>query len=80
VLTIVSLWVFLFPAAWVLSSHTGLAAEGIWWAYPFSNTAGAALALTWFLRGRWQRSPQTGEAWLEEEVAREAIVEEGLAS
>jgi putative MATE family efflux protein len=80
VLTIVSLWVFLFPTAWILSAHTSLGAAGIWWAYPFSNVAGAALAVAFFLRGRWQRGPQTGEAKLEEDVAREAIVEEGLSS
>jgi putative MATE family efflux protein len=79
-LTAVSLWVFLFPIAWILSARTDLGATGIWWAYPVSNVAGATLAVAWFLRGRWQRTPQTGDARLEEEVAREAIVEEGLSS
>lgn len=77
VLTIVSLWMLLFPLAWILSSRTDLGPRGIWWAYPISNVLGAAFAVGWFLRGRWQRAPLTGEARLEEAVAREVIVEEG---
>lgn len=81
VLTVTQLWVFLFPTAWILSSRTGLGETGIFWAYPVSNVCGAALAMGWFRRGRWQRpSLAAGRTDMEERVAREAIVEEGLGS
>lgn len=76
-LTVVSLWVLLFPPAWLLSTQTRLGFDGIAWAYPFSNLAGAAVAIAVFVRGGWKRAPQTGEERLEERVIREAIVEEG---
>lgn len=78
VLTVVSLWMLLFPPAWILSTHTSLGFEGVAWAYPFSNVAGAALAVAAFARGRWQRAPQTGDARLEAQIAREAMVEEPI--
>ncbi len=78
VLTLVQLWVFLFPTAWILSQRTGLGPTGIWWAYPVSNTLGAALAFGWFRRGRWQKPVIERGAPLEEAVSREALVEEGL--
>lgn len=79
-LTFISLWVLLFPLAWVLSQHTGLAERGIWWAYPIANVLGAALTVGWFLRGRWQRAPAGIERALGDAVTQETIVEEGLGS
>jgi putative MATE family efflux protein len=80
VLTVVQLWVFLFPTAWLLSQRTHLGPDGIWWAYPVSNVLGAVLAVGWFWKGRWQRGSLAGATDMEERVAREAIVEEGLGS
>lgn len=78
VLTVVQLWVFLFPLAWLLSRRADLGPQGIWWAYPAANVLGATLAVGWFRSGSWQRPSLAGEAELEERVARESIVEEGL--
>ncbi len=79
-ITVISLWVFLFPLAWTLSSRGGLGEQGIWWAYPISNVMGALLALGWFVRERWRVPELSAEERLEEQIAREAIVEEGLGS
>ena len=37
VLTLVSQWVLQFPLAYVLSKHTALGMQGIWWAFPAAN-------------------------------------------
>ncbi len=79
-ITVISLWVFLFPLAWILSARAGLGEQGIWWAYPISNILGAFLALGWFLREQWRVPELSNDQRLEEQVAREALVEEGLAS
>ena len=39
VLTLVSQWMLQFPIAYVLSKHTGLGVQGIWWAFPAANVA-----------------------------------------
>jgi putative MATE family efflux protein len=79
VMTILSVWVFLFPVAWVLSFRTSLGEEGIWWAHPISYVLTAVVGGLWLLFGRWKKPALTGEQALAEEVAVETIVEEGLA-
>lgn len=53
VLSIISLWVLRFPAAYILSDRMGLGAVGIWWSYPFANVIAAALAIAWYAHGGW---------------------------
>ena len=72
VLAIASLWVLRFPVAWVLSSRTPLALEGVWWAFPVSYVGGAALAVAWFVRVL--RQPVEDEA-VEEQALAESTVE-----
>src|SRR4029077_10713356 len=38
-LTMVSQWALQFPLAYVLSKHTALNVQGIWWAFPVTNVA-----------------------------------------
>ena len=78
VLALVSQWVLQFPIAYILSFHTGLGSEGIWWAFPASNTLTAAITLMWFLRGDWKRTRLTDEESVVEEVTEEILIEEGL--
>jgi putative MATE family efflux protein len=56
VIALVSQWVVQFPLAYVLSTHSYLHANGIWWSFPASNLATAVLALAWFAKGNWKRS------------------------
>ncbi len=77
-LAIVTLWVLRFPLAWFLAERTTLGEAGIWWAFPVSNVIAAVAAWLWLRRDTWKGQPLTGEHELEEEVARETIVEEGL--
>ncbi len=77
-LSIVSLWVFQFPLAYVLSQHTGLAEWGIWWAVPISNVLAALATIALFLTGRWKRKRLMEPSALQEKVIGEAMVEEGM--
>lgn len=78
VLALVSQWVLQFPIAYVLSFHTGLGSEGIWWAFPASNPLTAAITMIWFLKGDWKRTRLTAEQSAVEEVTEEILIEEGL--
>ncbi|MGS0896628.1 MATE family efflux transporter [Burkholderia stagnalis] len=55
-IALVSQWVIQFPLAYMLSAHSPLHADGIWWSFPASNLATAVLALAWFAKGGWKRA------------------------
>ncbi len=80
VLALVSLWVFQFPLAYLLSKHTALGAAGLWWAFPTANVIIACVTAVWFLQGGWQRTRliEAPQKALEEEVTEEVIVQEGI--
>ncbi|WP_096086151.1 MATE family efflux transporter [Agaribacterium haliotis] len=56
VLAMVSLWLLRFPLAYVLSKHTNLGEEGLWWSFPVSNIITAIIALAWFAQGSWKHT------------------------
>lgn len=68
-IALVSQWVVQFPLAYVLSTHSFLQADGIWWSFPASNLVTAALALAWFANGRWKRRRLTEEIRVPEAAA-----------
>lgn len=80
ILAMVSLWVFQFPLAYVLSKHTDLGAVGLWWAFPSANVIIACITALWFLQGNWRhtRIIETPQEKLADEVAEEVIVQEGI--
>ncbi len=80
VLTIISAWVIQFPLAYILSRHTSLGIDGIWWAYPISMVTSALVSMLWFLGGDWKRTKLVEEVELEERVREEARIEEGIPS
>jgi putative MATE family efflux protein len=80
VLTIVSAWVIQFPLAYILSQHTSLGIDGIWWSHPFSMVASAVVTLLWFLGGDWKRTKLIEDIELEQRVLEEARIEEGIAT
>lgn len=55
VLTLVSQWVLQFPLAYVLSKHTTLGAEGIWWAFPVANVVIALITIGVYAKGDWKK-------------------------
>ena len=50
VVALVSQWVIQFPLAYVLSKHTVLHADGLWWSFPVTNILVALVSLGWFAR------------------------------
>lgn len=67
-----------FPLAYWLSRHTSLGVSGIWWSAPAANIITVVLATGWYLSGKWQKPALTKEAVLNEEVAEEILMEEGV--
>lgn len=68
-IALVSLWVLQFPLAWLLSTHAGLGATGIWIAYPVQNTITAVIAAIWFARGGWKKRSAIEDDTAEQEAA-----------
>ncbi|MBS0274930.1 MAG: MATE family efflux transporter [Proteobacteria bacterium] len=52
--SLISQWVLQLPLAYLLSKHTALGADGLWWALPASNVATAFVAGGLFLWGPWK--------------------------
>ena len=77
-LALVTQWVFQFPLAYILSTHTQLGAVGLWWAFPASSVLSATVTALWFLKGDWKKTRLTGEERLTKEVSEEILIEEGL--
>ena len=44
-----------FPLAYVLSKHTDLHEQGIWWALPVSNIVTALITLCLYAKGDWKK-------------------------
>jgi putative MATE family efflux protein len=55
-LTLVSQWVLQFPLAYVLSKHTTLGAQGIWWAFPVANVVIALITIGVYAKGDWKKT------------------------
>jgi Na+-driven multidrug efflux pump len=81
VLTLVSQWVLQFPLAYVLSKHTSLGMEGIWWAFPITNVAIALITMAVYAKGDWKKKRLTDEEdALTEKVSEEIIAEEAFTA
>ncbi len=62
---LVSQWLLQLPLAYVLSRHTSLGANGLWWSMPAANVSSAVLAAGWFAKGDWKRRRLIPETKLE---------------
>lgn len=71
-LTVMSQWVLQFPLAYILSKHTALGAEGIYWAIPVSNVITALITAGVYWRGNWRKKRLLDE----EEILTEKVTEE----
>ena len=58
--SLVSQWALQLPLAYLLSKHTSLGADGLWWAMPTANVATSLIAGTLFLRGSWKSKRLAG--------------------
>ncbi|GAA6132048.1 MATE family efflux transporter [Halopseudomonas sabulinigri] len=77
VIALVTQWMLQFPLAYVLSKHSTLGAEGIWWSFPITNILVALISLCWFARGSWKHTRLTEDERQTVKVTDEALSEEG---
>ncbi len=76
-LTVMSQWVFQFPIAYMLSKHTTLGLDGIYWSLPISAVLTFAITVAVFVRGGWRRKKLlTDEERLVNKVTDEILSDE----
>jgi len=78
VIALVAQFMIQFPLAYVLSKHTMLHANGLWWSFPVTNILLALVSLGWFARGSWKTKLLTEEDIETAKITDETIIEEGL--
>lgn len=78
VLVLLSAFVIQFPLAFVLSKHTRLGVDGLWWSFPLTSITMTAVTLAWFARGDWKGPALTGERAQAEHVTEEILIDEGV--
>jgi putative MATE family efflux protein len=72
ILTVMSQWVLQFPLAYILSKHTALGAEGIYWSMPVANIITALITGCIYWRGNWRKKRLLDE----EEILTGKVTEE----
>ena len=77
VVSLLSQCVIQFPAAYILSKHTSLGPQGIWYSFAITNVLVAIITYLWFAAGRWQRTQLTKEDKDIAKVTQETLIEEG---
>lgn len=79
ILAMVSQWVLLFPLAYVLSKHTTLGINGLWWSFAITNVTVSIITIILYRKGDWKKTKMISEEeMLTREVGEEIIVEEGV--
>jgi putative MATE family efflux protein len=78
-LTLISQWVLQFPLAYILSKHTSMGIDGIWWSIPIANTLMGIIVVLIYMKGDWKKkrlieSPQ--ETKLAAETYQGIVVDE----
>ncbi len=77
-LAIVTLWMFRFPLAYILSHHTELAQKGIYWSFSVSSFIGAIFSLCVLRRGRWAKNVTDPLSEKEKLLIEKVMTEEGI--
>ena len=78
VLGLVSQWVLQFPLAYILSKHTSLGVNGLWWSFAATNIITALIIMAWYAKGDWKKTKLTEEDVAIEKVSEEIFAEEGV--
>lgn len=73
-LTLISQWVLQFPIAYILSKHTAMGINGIWWSIPIANVAMGIIVVLIYMNGGWKKK-RLIESPQEEELAAETYQE-----
>jgi putative MATE family efflux protein len=78
VIALVSQFMLQFPLAYILSRHTSLQAEGLWWSFPVTTIIVALVSAGWFAQGGWKKTVLTEQDRQVARVTEETIAEEGI--
>jgi len=78
VIAMVSQWMVQFPLAYVLSRHTTLGAQGLWWSFPVTNVVVALVSIAWYARGSWKKTRVTEEDRQIAETVENVYTEDGI--
>jgi len=76
ILTLLGQGIVQFPVAYILSKHTALGVEGIWYSFPISYVVTAVVAYLWYLHGGWKKSKITQEVQLNSEVRNNSMIQD----
>ncbi len=60
-LTLCGIWLVQLPAAYVLSQHSPLGSDGLWWSNVVATCTTATVALVYFRSNRWLRKARSEE-------------------
>ena len=71
-------WVFQYPLSYVLSQHTALGMEGLWWGFPASTFLAFVVTYWWFNKGKWKEIRLTKHQEFANHVTDEIISEEAI--
>ncbi|NVP17233.1 MATE family efflux transporter [Candidatus Gracilibacteria bacterium] len=78
-LTLVSQWLFQFPLGYILSKHTSLGIDGIWYSIFITNFLMIFVCLGVFFRGTWKKTNIIDDDYkTSEKIYEEVIIEEGI--
>jgi Na+-driven multidrug efflux pump len=78
ILSLVSQWVLQFPMAYILSKHTTLGVNGLWWSFTITNVLIALITMAWYAKGDWKQTRLTDEEKLIEQVSEKIIAEDRI--
>lgn len=78
-LTLISQWVLQFPLAYILSKHTSMGINGIWWSIPIANVTMGIITILIYAKGDWKKKrliESPAEEKLTAETYQEVMVDE----
>ncbi len=78
ILSLISQRVLQFPLAYLLSKHTWLWIQWLWYAFPLTNILTAIIAYLRFIRWTWKKTVITKDYKLIEQISEETFVEEWI--
>ncbi|MDD3145017.1 MAG: MATE family efflux transporter [Candidatus Gracilibacteria bacterium] len=76
ILTLVSQWVIQFPIAYILSKHTSLGLDGIWYSMLITNIIMTIISLLVFFKGDWKKTSLISpDEKIKEKIYEDAVIE-----
>jgi Na+-driven multidrug efflux pump len=65
---------------YILSYHTPLADQGIWWSLAIANLITLVITIVWYMKGGWRHKKLLEHVKLERRISEEMQIDEGVAS